>query len=94
MDRLDQASLRRFTFKLRFDTLTPEQSAAAFARFFGVRAPRHLPDGLSPGDFATVLRKWRILDDAGPDALVDWLEEEVEAKGARFQPIGFVAARG
>ena len=57
MDRLDQASLRRFTLKLRFDPLSAAQAFLAFEHFFGISAPQTLPDGLSPGDFATVKRK-------------------------------------
>jgi transitional endoplasmic reticulum ATPase len=38
MDRLDQASLRRFTLKLRFEPLTPAQAALAFEHCRGVRS--------------------------------------------------------
>jgi hypothetical protein len=47
MDRLDQASLRRFTLKLRFASLSPVQTKLAFERFFGIVAPattRRRPD--------------------------------------------------
>ena len=94
MDRLDQASLRRFTLKLRFEPLNPAQAALAFERFFGIAAPRRLADGLTPGDFATVRRKRDLLGVAAPSMLADWLDEEAEAKGTRVQPIGFVAGRG
>ena len=89
MDRLDRASLRRFTVKLRFDPLRPDQAALAFQRFFGMAAPRHLPDGLTPGDFATVRHKCALFrsDDAGQ--LADWLGEEVEARGETRRRIGF-----
>jgi SpoVK/Ycf46/Vps4 family AAA+-type ATPase len=90
MDRLDQASLRRFTFKLRFDTLDREQAKLAFAHFFGILAPRALPEGLTPGDFATVRRKRDVCGSASLDLLVEWLEQEVEAKGLRPRGIGFV----
>jgi transitional endoplasmic reticulum ATPase len=42
MDRLDQASLRRFTLKLRFEPLTPAQAALAFEHFFGTVPPQRL----------------------------------------------------
>lgn len=93
MDRLDQASLRRFTLKLRFDPLTGAQSALAFEQFFGVSAPRPLPDGLSPGDFATVRRKRDLFGAPSPDLLADWLDEEAEVKGARTAAIGFAVGR-
>jgi SpoVK/Ycf46/Vps4 family AAA+-type ATPase len=90
VDRLDQASLRRFTFKFCFDCLGREQAALAFEHFFGVPMPRALPDGLTPGDFATVRRKSDVFGSASSDLLVEWLEHEVEAKGLRPAGIGFV----
>jgi len=94
MDRLDQASLRRFTLKLRFAQLNPAQVGLAFERFFGFVAPRRLAEGLTPGDFATVRRKRDLLGSAGASALADWLDEEAEAKGTRLRRIGFGAAHG
>ncbi len=94
MDRIDQASLRRFTLKLRLAPLDPAQAALAFERFFGIAAPRRLADGLTPGDFATVRRKRDLLGVADPSVLADWLDEEAEAKGTRVQPIGFVTTHG
>ncbi len=79
--RLDQASLRRFTLNLRFDPLTATQAALAFEHFFAISAPLCLPDGLTPGDFATVRGKRDVFGEAGTTVLVRWLEEELEAKG-------------
>ena len=90
MDRLDQASLRRFTLKLTFKPLDRTQIQLAFERFFGMPAPRRLPEGLTPGDFATVRRKRTLLGIDDPSLLADWLAEEAEAKGMRARPIGFV----
>ncbi len=59
MDRLDQASLRRFTLKLRFDQLGPAQAAHAFEHFFGSTAPRSLPEGL-PALAVEELRRHRV----------------------------------
>ncbi len=89
MDRLDQASLRRFTLKLRFNALSREQAARAFERFFGIPAPYLPPEGLTPGDFATVRRKCELFRSAEAGRLMGWLKEEAEAKGAVFRPIGF-----
>jgi SpoVK/Ycf46/Vps4 family AAA+-type ATPase len=89
MDRLDQASLRRFTLKLHLETLSPEQAVLAFQRFFGAPAPHSPPDGLSPGDFATVQRKSALLACDDPARLMDWLIEEADAKGALSRRIGF-----
>jgi SpoVK/Ycf46/Vps4 family AAA+-type ATPase len=90
VDRLDQASLRRFTLKLRFDPLDSAQAARAFEHFFSVQPPRGLPEGLTPGDFATVRRKRELFGAARPPLLVQWLEEEVEAKGLRASSMGFL----
>jgi transitional endoplasmic reticulum ATPase len=93
MDRLDQASLRRFTVKLRFDPLNSTKAARAFEHFFGIPAPQTLPDGLTPGDFATVRRKRDVFGAADGAVLTGWLDEELEAKGKRMKTIGFVPPR-
>jgi SpoVK/Ycf46/Vps4 family AAA+-type ATPase len=93
VDRLDQASLRRFTLKLRFDSLDPERAARAFKHFLGVESPHPLPEGLTPGDFATVLHKRELFGSTSPGVLVEWLEQEVEAKGLRSAVMGFISPR-
>jgi SpoVK/Ycf46/Vps4 family AAA+-type ATPase len=93
VDRLDKASLRRFTFKLRFESLDPPQAELAFEQFFGVPMSRTLPEGLTPGDFATVRRKRDVFGPVSPDLLVEWLAREVEAKGLRPTAIGFLRHR-
>lgn len=93
VDRLDKASLRRFTFKLRFDLLDPPQAELAFEQFFGVPTPLPLPEGLTPGDFATVRRKRDVFGSVSPDLLVEWLVREIEAKGLRPTAIGFLRHR-
>jgi SpoVK/Ycf46/Vps4 family AAA+-type ATPase len=86
-DRIDQAALRRFTFKIRFKPLLPEQREAMFVtEALGgetvmlvpeVRARLALLDQLCPGDFAAVKRQSVIL---GAD--LDGLEflEQLEAE--------------
>jgi transitional endoplasmic reticulum ATPase len=86
---LDPASLRRFALKLEFIALSDERARLAFERFFGQTAPRRLPDGLTPGDFATVRRKATLIGGNDPHQLVTWLEEEMAMKGGRVHPIGF-----
>jgi SpoVK/Ycf46/Vps4 family AAA+-type ATPase len=90
VDRLDRASLRRFTLKLKFKPLSGGQARLAFERFFGMPVPRQLPEGLTPGDFAIVRRKRDLFGVTDFSVLADWLEEEVAAKGTRVRPIGFV----
>lgn len=62
LDRLDQASLRRFTFKVKYDFMTAEQRAKAFETFFGFKGVA-LPDAenLTPADFDLVYKKATIL---------------------------------
>ena len=92
-ERLDRASLRRFTFKVSFGPLSAAQVGLAFAVFFGLEAPRETLAlaNLTPGDFATVRRKARILGhekDAG--AVARMLAAESAAKPDHARPIGFV----
>jgi len=76
MDSFDEASLRRFDLKVRFDTLTAEQRWEMFKQVLmdggsqipeseddlqslKTRVQEHL-EGVTPGDFAMVLRKIRL----------------------------------
>ncbi|MBT3353015.1 MAG: AAA family ATPase [Nitrospinaceae bacterium] len=90
MERLDRASLRRFTFKCKFDYLSSSQNAAAFEHFFGHPAPTELREliALTPGDFAVVAKKAHILS-PGPEELVVMLRQEFEVKPNVPRPIGF-----
>ncbi|MGH6877547.1 MAG: AAA family ATPase, partial [Rhizomicrobium sp.] len=90
-DRLDRASLRRFTLKLRFESLAREQALRLFAHAFGMSAPRRLSDMLTPGDFATVKRRAGLVGEPDPAQLVEWLAQEVEARGLPASRIGFAA---
>jgi SpoVK/Ycf46/Vps4 family AAA+-type ATPase len=94
MDSLDAASLRRFTFKIRFDYLTRDQRWALFARTLsllgdgrqnevGDECRRRLDrlNNLTPGDFALFLRQRQILaQPSGAAELLDALEREARAK--------------
>jgi SpoVK/Ycf46/Vps4 family AAA+-type ATPase len=83
-ERLDPASMRRFTFKANFDYLLPEQVVIAFKHFFALdldgRRAKEMRT-LTPGDFAVVSKKLQFLD-VGNDAahLIELLFQEVEAK--------------
>ncbi len=92
VERLDRASLRRFTFKVRFDYLTRAQLGFAFEHFFGLPAPgpvRALAN-LTPGDFATVRKKAAILGhERDAPALARMLCAESTAKPGAAAPIGF-----
>lgn len=91
-ENLDPATLRRFTFKIALDYLTPDQSQAAFHTYFALQAPPEIGDltTLTPGDFAVVRRKAEILghlQDA--KALAELLCAECEAKPNHARKIGF-----
>ena len=72
LDRLDQAALRRFTFKIKFKPLSKEQREKMFVvealandaslLTAEIRAQLALLDQLCPGDFAAVKRQAVILD--------------------------------
>jgi tRNA A37 threonylcarbamoyladenosine biosynthesis protein TsaE len=92
LDRIDPAALRRFTFKIRFDYMTAPQARAAYRQFFDVDPPARLDSlqHLTPGDFAVVAKKRRMLTAGkGEPNLVRLLEQEVEAKNLRVMRMGF-----
>ena len=109
MDSFDEASLRRFDLKVRFDTLTPEQRWELFKQILqdgGSQTPESQDvlqslkprvqeqlEGITPGDFAMVLRKIKLIDrDLDADSLYDELRSEVRIKQARSgREIGFSA---
>jgi SpoVK/Ycf46/Vps4 family AAA+-type ATPase len=72
MDRVDQAALRRFTFKIQFKPLTPSQRETLFvaeacsgdAVLLEVTLSKRLAalDQLCPGDFAAVRRQANLLN--------------------------------
>ena len=91
MEELDQASLRRFTFKARYDYLNSEQIQAAFRLFFDQNAPEAAQrfTRLTPGDFATVARSAEILEITESDRLTEMLRHEMSLKEPEQNRIGF-----
>ena len=87
LDRIDQAALRRFTFKIKFKPLTAEQRERMFVtEALGGNADLMTPDvrrrlskleQLAPGDFAAVKRQTDIL---ATDFSVDEFLEQLEAE--------------
>ena len=83
LDRIDQAALRRFTFKIKFMPLTAEQREKMFvtealgsnAELFTPEARRRLArlEQLCPGDFAAVKRQTDIL--AAEFSVEEFLEQ-------------------
>ena len=93
VDLLDNATLRRFVFKITLDYLAPAGVEAVFRKWFGLEPPPGLAslDMLTPGDFEVVRRKARMLgQEADGEALVNMLHTECIAKPGRSVPIGFV----
>ncbi len=100
MADLDQAALRRFDLKLRFDYLLPAQAAELFARHcvaLAVPMPNatHFERArrlraVTPGDFAAVVRRHRFAAMATPDAFLAALEAECALKQDTAPTIGFV----
>ena len=101
MDKLDQASLRRFSFKIRFDVLKSEQRWGLFCQEL-VRLGGNLEtageweaqvkrlEKLTPGDFSVANRQfelWGMTPSAGE--LYEQLRRECEAKGGSMGKIGF-----
>jgi SpoVK/Ycf46/Vps4 family AAA+-type ATPase len=92
IDVLDRATLRRFVFKVEFLPMTAAQARDAFRRAFGIEPPLALDhlDPLTPGDFAVVARKVKVMRESDPYRLAAMLAAEVAAKqrGAKRR-IGF-----
>lgn len=83
LDTLDEASLRRFTFKIKFDFMTKEQVNTAFEHFFGIKNADVNIKGLTAGDFATVKKKADFLCITDLDELSKMLESEVKVKKSK-----------
>ena len=97
---LDQAALRRFDLKVKFDYLKPEQSWEMLRRYcikLGFSTPQpdqlatlmHLQQ-LTPGDFAAVIRQHRFRPISTCTALVAALEAECAVKDGAKASIGFL----
>ena len=85
-DSLDEASLRRFTFKVRYGFLTTEQVNHAIEHFFGNVNKNGEPvviNGLTAGDFATVKKKTDFLGIKDFDEIVKMLKSEVKVKKSK-----------
>ena len=91
LDSLDEASLRRFTFKIKFDFMTQEQVALAMSHFFGIENSDLIIKGLTTGDFATVKKKADFLNITNIEDISRMLQEEVKIKKSKVlqNSIGF-----
>ena len=93
VDILDEASLRRFTFKIKFGFMEQEQVRFSFEHFFGLSVAENECNiqGLTPGDFATVKKKNEFLDLTDFDEIKSMLIDEVKIKKSKelSNSIGF-----
>lgn len=99
MNNLDQAALRRFDLKARFDFLKSEQSQKLLQRYCRKLKLVPVPDdlarvarlqNLAPGDFAAVERQSRFRPLISAAAFVKALESECALKGNARRQIGFL----
>lgn len=100
LEGLDQAALRRFDLKVKFDFLRPEQAwelVRRYCKHLNLPAPHAdlqtrtlCLQRLTPGDFAAVLRQHRFRPIQSPAALVSALEDECAVKEGGKASIGFI----
>ena len=100
MDGLDQAALRRFDLKVKFDFLKPAQAAALLGRYctaLNLPAPGAFEMArlarlgcITPGDFAAVARQSRFRPLADVASLVKALEVECAIKQPTRPVVGFI----
>ncbi len=103
-DRIDEAALRRFSFKLKFLALTQEQRERMFvAEALGGNSERLTPEMtkrlakmevLCPGDFAAVKHQYVLFDEEPqPQTFLEQLEKEHGVKSdVKFnKPMGFTS---
>lgn len=96
-DKLDPATQRRFTLRVAFQAMSGEQARSLFRAHFAQDWPTHYPahEGQTPGDFAVVANRARLLGESEAGVLLRWLREEVEARGgAQRGAMGFCVPVG
>ena len=92
MEKLDKASLRRFTFKVQYNYLSEQQRTQCFEHFFGFQNV-NLNDlsSLTPGDFKVVYTKAEMMDCLNDkNKLLEMLEQELKNKAPVARHIGFL----
>jgi SpoVK/Ycf46/Vps4 family AAA+-type ATPase len=101
MSGLDQAALRRFDLKVKFDFLAPSQSLELLRRYcqnLGLDEPDNARQqgvlrlkNLTPGDFAAAVRQHRFRSITSASRLVEILRAECAFKDRSPNAIGFVS---
>lgn len=91
MTNIDKASLRRFTFKIKYDYMTGEQIDKAFKHFFGMELNENIMLELTAGDFCVVKKKAEIMGVLhDKDKLIKMLNAEQESREPTHKKIGFI----
>ena len=91
MTNIDKASLRRFTFKIKYDYMTDEQIDKAFKHFFGIELNENIMLKLTAGDFCVVKKKAEIMGLLQDKCkLIEMLNAEQESREPTHRKIGFI----
>ena len=107
IQRLDQAALRRFSFRLHFDYLTSEGKEIFYRMYFKpLRMPEltesekkslHEIDQMTPSDFRNVRQQFFYLEDSELTnaEIIEALSAEVASRtsGSRYTGLGKIANR-
>ena len=83
MDNIDKAALRRFSFKVKYEFLKPDQVIMAFQDFFNQQISKEeIADlmNLAPGDFAVVKKQADLLGITDKSELLSRLRQEQQVK--------------
>jgi SpoVK/Ycf46/Vps4 family AAA+-type ATPase len=98
LDGLDEAALRRFTWKIKFLPLTPEGAVSLFRKYFqptgrlsaAVKGALRGIQNLTPGDFKTVWQRHQYGEcKSSATELIQALKQEVSYKRPGRSAIGF-----
>ena len=96
----DPAAMRRFSMKIRFDYLTDEQCRRMLGRVANALGAPVTDEAqarvarlsrLTPGDFAAVEKRLRLVGAGGVDGILRALEEECAWKKDRGRRVGFLS---
>lgn len=88
-EKLDPATQRRFTLRAAFQTMTTAQALNLFRAHFEQQWPTDWPvhEGQTPGDFAVVAHRARLLGEHDPIVLLGWLRDEITTRGDQARDI-------
>ena len=90
MSDLDKASIRRFSFKVKYNFMNPKQIVKAFKHFFDMEVDENDVQELnkvSPGDFKVIQKQSVFLDVQDKQQIIDMLLKEQESKDIRSSGI-------